>query len=104
MTGQEFCQDGVLLGSAQKPGAGHPGQGGTLAQDAETECLMSTGHWFGRGATDPGGDAFAKVSGCGPRRRQNQALIGRDPIPTDPVEHDLDGRGGLAGAGGTQNA
>jgi hypothetical protein len=91
MTGEELSQDDILLGPAEEPGGGVPAQGGGLAQDAETKRLVGPGERLGRGASDPGGDAFAQISGCGPRSRQNQTLIGRDPVTVDPVDHDLDG-------------
>jgi hypothetical protein len=104
VTGKELCQDDILLGSAEKAGVDVPPQGSTLAQDTETKPLMSPGQWFGRSATDPGSDAFAQVSGCGPRSRQNQALIRRDPVTAGPVDDDLDGGGRLARARSAQHA
>jgi len=91
VTGQELAQDDILLRSAQKPGVGVPAQSSGLAQDAETKRLVSPGQWFGGGATDPGSDAFAQISGRGPGSCQDQALIRRDPVAADPVDHDLDG-------------
>jgi len=104
VTGEELSQDDILLGSAEKPGVGVPAQGGGLSEDTETERLMGPCQWFGRSATDPCGDAFAQVGGRGPGSRQNQALIGRDPVFVHPVDDNLDGGGRLARARSAEDA
>src|ERR1019366_3298918 len=70
-TGEQLARDDVLLGPAEKPGAGVPAQGSGLAQNAETQRLVSPGQWLGRGATDTGGDGFAQVSGRSSGSRQD---------------------------------
>ena len=104
VTGEQLSQDDVLLRPAEQPGAGVPAQRSRLAQDAEAEGLVGPRKRFGRGAADPVGDAVAQIRGRCPRGGQDQALIGRDPVTADPVDHDLDGRGRLAGARGAQDA
>ena len=90
-------------GPLSSRGAGVPAQRSRLTKDAETEGLVGPGQRFGRGAADPGGDPFAQLGGGRPRGRQDQTLIRRDPVAADPVDHDLDGGGGLAGARGAQH-
>jgi hypothetical protein len=104
VTGEELSQDDVLLGPAEQPGAGAPPQRGALTQYAETERLVGAGQRFGRGAADPGGNAVSQIRGRSPRSRQDQALVWRDPVTADPVDHDLDGGERLARARSTQDA
>ena len=104
VSGQQLTENDILLRTAEEPGAGVPAQGSGLAQNAETQRLVSPGQRLGRGAPDPGGDAFAQVSGRDPGSRQDQALIGRDPVTMDPLDHHLDGGRCLAGARSAQHA
>jgi hypothetical protein len=90
MTGQEVSQNEVLLGSTEQTEVRCTLAGSGLVQDSETKSLMGPGQGFGRGATDPGGDAFTQISGRRPRCRQHQALVWRDPVTSDQVDHDLD--------------
>src|SRR5674536_1680 len=94
VTREKLAQDDVLLRPAEQPRAWVPMERSRLPKDAETEGLVGAGQGFGRGATDPAGDAFAQLGGGCPRSRQDQTPIRRDPVASDSVDHDLDGGGG----------
>jgi hypothetical protein len=103
MPRKELTQDEVLLRSAEKPGAGLPAVGSSLAQDPEPQCLVSPGERLSGCTCQPGRDAIAQISGCGSRSSKHQTLVGGYPVLVNPVNDDLDGGGRLARARSAEN-
>ena len=102
--GQELAQDDVLLRTADQPWRLVAAQRRLAAQDAETERLVGAGQRLGRGAGQPRRHPLAQSRGGDARRGEQQALVGRPAAEQDPVDDQLDGRRGLAGARSAEDA
>ena len=93
MTREEIAQDDVLLRAAEQPRSRRTAKGCLAAQHREPERLMRARERLGRRARQPRGQPVAQSSGGEPGRSEDQALVGGEPQPVDPIEDHLDGHG-----------
>jgi hypothetical protein len=102
--GEQLAEDDVLLGSADQAGRLVAAQRRLPAQDPEPERLVGARERLGRGAGQPRGDPLAQPAGGHAGRGQQQALVRREAAALDPVDDELDGGRGLAGARRAEHA